>query len=69
MVAPKAPQFYSPQVKLRSLTEDYCEFVLSNVNASIANALRRVILAEVSGTCSQDLELMPTILCNAQWAV
>lgn len=59
MVAPKAPQSLSPQVKLRILTEDYCEFVLSNVNASIANALRRVILAEVSNTCSQDSELMP----------
>ncbi|KAL6771735.1 RPB3 [Auxenochlorella protothecoides x Auxenochlorella symbiontica] len=57
MVAPKAPQFYSPQVKLRSLTEDYCEFVLSNVNASIANALRRVILAEVPTIAIELVEI------------
>lgn len=48
MVAPRTPQSTVPQVKLRNLTEDYCEFVLSNVDVSIANALRRIILVDVS---------------------
>ena len=38
-----------PQVELRRLTEDYCEFVLKNTDVSMANALRRVILAEARG--------------------
>lgn len=46
MVAPSSQKF-EPKVKLRVLTEDYCEFVLSNVDSSIANALRRIILVEV----------------------
>lgn len=32
------------------LREDYVEFVLSNTDTSVANALRRVMIAEVSGT-------------------
>ena len=36
-----------PELKIRRLTADYCEFVLSNTDASVANALRRVIIAEV----------------------
>lgn len=36
-----------PQVELRKLTDDYCEFVLRNTDVSMANALRRIILAEV----------------------
>ena len=36
-----------PQIELRRLTEDYCEFVLKNTDVSMANALRRIILVEV----------------------
>lgn len=36
-----------PQIELRKLTDDYCEFVLKNTDVSMANALRRIILAEV----------------------
>lgn len=36
-----------PRVRIRKLTQDYCEFVLSGSEPSIANALRRVIIAEV----------------------
>ena len=36
-----------PQIELRTLTDDYCEFVLKNTDVSMANALRRIILAEV----------------------
>jgi RNA polymerase Rpb3/RpoA insert domain/RNA polymerase Rpb3/Rpb11 dimerisation domain len=43
-----------PNVELRTLTDDYCEFVLSNTDVSIANALRRVILSHVP-TIAVDL--------------
>lgn len=36
-----------PQLVIRKLTADYCEFILSNTDVSVANALRRVIIAEV----------------------
>lgn len=36
-----------PKVDLRELTQEYCEFVLSNTDASVANSLRRVILSHV----------------------
>jgi DNA-directed RNA polymerase subunit L len=36
-----------PEVELRKLTEDYCEFVLKKTDVSMANALRRIILVEV----------------------
>lgn len=38
-----------PQVELRKLTDDYCEFVLKGTDVSMANALRRIILVEVRG--------------------
>jgi len=37
-----------PQVQIRELTDDYCEFVLSETDPSVANALRRVMQVEVS---------------------
>lgn len=43
-----------PKVELRTLTKDYCEFVLSNTDVSVANALRRVILSHVP-TIAVDL--------------
>jgi DNA-directed RNA polymerase II subunit RPB3 len=43
-----------PNVELRTLTDDYCEFVLSNTDVSVANALRRVILSHVP-TIAVDL--------------
>lgn len=39
-----------PKVHIRKLDQDYCEFLLTGTDASMANALRRVILAEVSST-------------------
>lgn len=36
-----------PKVEIRRLEDDFCEFVLSNTDVSVANALRRVIIAEV----------------------
>lgn len=37
----------SPQVTIRSLSDDYCEFVLAGVDVAFANALRRIMIAEV----------------------
>ena len=45
-----------PQIELRKLTEDYCEFVLKNTDVSMANALRRIILVEVCGCCCWVLQ-------------
>ena len=36
------------QVQVRELRDDYCEFVLSNTDPSVANALRRIMLVEVT---------------------
>ena len=37
----------SPVVSIRQLTDDYCEFVLAGVDVAFANALRRIMIAEV----------------------
>lgn len=37
----------SDQVEMVDLREDYVEFILSNTDTSVANALRRVMIAEV----------------------
>jgi DNA-directed RNA polymerase II subunit RPB3 len=36
-----------PVVQLRRADDDYCEFLLTNTDASVANALRRIMIAEV----------------------
>ncbi|XP_037497262.1 DNA-directed RNA polymerases II, IV and V subunit 3 [Jatropha curcas] len=36
-----------PKVKIRELKDDYCKFVLYDTDSSMANALRRVMIAEV----------------------
>lgn len=36
-----------PRVVVRKLTDDYCEFVLSGTDTSMANAIRRIIIADV----------------------
>ncbi|CAK0785902.1 hypothetical protein CVIRNUC_009115 [Coccomyxa viridis] len=43
-----------PDLKIRDLRDDYCEFELSNTDVSMANALRRVMLVEVP-TIAVDL--------------
>ena len=35
-------------MQVRDLRDDYCEFVLSNTDPSVANALRRIMLVEVT---------------------
>jgi DNA-directed RNA polymerase II subunit RPB3 len=51
-MALRGSQRREPQIELRKLTDDYCEFVLKNTDASMANALRRIILVEVSGSAA-----------------
>lgn len=41
------PNIRAPQVEIVDLREDYVEFILSNTDSSVANALRRVMIAEV----------------------
>ncbi|XP_052209549.1 DNA-directed RNA polymerases II, IV and V subunit 3-like [Diospyros lotus] len=36
-----------PKVKIREIKDDYCKFELRDTDASMANALRRVMIAEV----------------------
>lgn len=36
-----------PRIEMRKLEDDYAEFVLENTDASMANALRRIMIAEV----------------------
>ncbi|KAK6916408.1 DNA-directed RNA polymerase, insert domain [Dillenia turbinata] len=36
-----------PKIKIRELKDDYCKFELRETDASMANALRRVMIAEV----------------------
>lgn len=38
----------TPTIEIKRIEPDYCEFLLKGTDASVANALRRVILAEVS---------------------
>lgn len=38
----------TPTIEIKRIEADYCEFLLKGTDASVANALRRVILAEVS---------------------
>lgn len=51
------PPFREPRVSIRRLTEDTCEFVLSNADVSLANALRRVIIAEVPTIAIELVEI------------
>ena len=43
-----------PKIRLRKLTNTFCEFVLSNTDVSVANAIRRVMIAEIA-TIAIDL--------------
>lgn len=36
-----------PKIEIRKLEEDYAEFVLEGTDVSMANALRRIMIAEV----------------------
>jgi DNA-directed RNA polymerase II subunit RPB3 len=41
------PNHRHPKIQIRKLEDDYAEFILSDTDASVANALRRIMIAEV----------------------
>ena len=47
-MAPKDHQ-RQPKIQLLELTEEQCKFRLYDTDTSVANALRRVMIAEASG--------------------
>ncbi|GMH40859.1 hypothetical protein BSKO_08763 [Bryopsis sp. KO-2023] len=51
------PNQHHPKVEIRSCTELYCEFVLSDTDTSVANALRRIIIAEVPTVAIEFVEI------------
>lgn len=46
-----------PKVQIRECTDLYSEFTLSDTDASVANALRRVIIAEVPTIAIEFVEI------------
>jgi DNA-directed RNA polymerase II subunit RPB3 len=44
-----------PSIEVTSLTSDTCTFILKNSDASIANALRRIMLSEVPIMCIDEV--------------
>lgn len=48
-----------PRIEMRKLEDDYAEFVLENTDASMANALRRIMIAEVR-VLVQTFDIMGT---------
>jgi DNA-directed RNA polymerase II subunit RPB3 len=47
----------APSIEIRKLDKAYCEFLLTGTDVSIANALRRVILAEVPTIAIELVEI------------
>ena len=39
-----------PKIEILEISKDQIKFVLENTEVSIANTLRRIMLAEISGT-------------------
>lgn len=56
MLSKKSNQRH-PKVEIRSCTDLYCEFTLSDTDVSMANALRRVIVAEVPTIAIEFVEI------------
>jgi len=47
----------SQQVEILDLTKDVCKFRIKNVDASVANAVRRVMIAEVPTVAIELVEI------------
>lgn len=47
----------APSITIRKLDSLYCEFLLEGTDVSIANALRRVIIAEVPSVAIELVEI------------
>jgi len=52
-----AARYETPKIEIRKLDQTYCEFLLTGTDVSIANALRRVILAEVPTIAIELVEI------------
>eukprot|EP00455_Lapot_gusevi_P015923 TRINITY_DN18126_c0_g1_i1.p1 TRINITY_DN18126_c0_g1~~TRINITY_DN18126_c0_g1_i1.p1 ORF type:complete len:320 (-),score=26.90 TRINITY_DN18126_c0_g1_i1:19-978(-) len=52
-----------PQVEILELKDDYIRFVLSNTDVSVANALRRIIYAEVPTMALDTVEILENTTC------
>lgn len=52
------PSHREPQVTVTEVSEDYIKFTLTNTDASIANALRRVMIAEVPTMAIDKVEFI-----------
>lgn len=50
-------RYETPRIEIRKLDQTYCEFLLTGTDVSIANALRRVILAEVPTIAIELVEI------------
>ncbi|AET39437.1 DNA-directed RNA polymerase II core subunit RPB3 Ecym_4382 [Eremothecium cymbalariae DBVPG len=46
-----------PQVKIREATKDNVDFILSNVDLSLANSLRRIMIAEIPTLAIDSVEI------------
>ncbi|KAI7860485.1 RNA polymerase Rpb3/Rpb11 dimerization domain-containing protein [Circinella umbellata] len=55
-----------PSISIRSLTKDHIDFVLSDTDLSVANALRRVMIAEVPTVAIDmvEIETNSTVLAD-----
>lgn len=52
------PNVRSPKLEILELRDDFIKFILSETDISVANALRRVMIAEVCrlpGLCQSDI--------------
>ena len=47
----------TPSITIRKLDSTYCEFLLEGTDVSVANALRRVILADVPSIAIELVEI------------
>ncbi|SCU97738.1 LADA_0H07976g1_1 [Lachancea dasiensis] len=55
-----------PQVKIREATKDNVDFILSNVDMTLANSLRRIMIAEIPTLAidSVEIETNTTVLAD-----
>jgi hypothetical protein len=57
-----APPPRVPKIEIRKLEDDYVEFVLEGTDVSMANALRRIMIAEVCGVADSLKRYSTTVL-------
>jgi len=55
--ADEKPRARKPQIEILEIRDDFVKFVLSNTDISMANSLRRVLIAEVPTICIDIVEI------------